>query len=182
MQLASLGHTVEIGALPLALTALNAGWPRIGQIGLAWLFDQHPHWRDGAAPRYVAMAEEGARQPGATLWQVLESAAQLRRDAARLFERIDLIAMPSAAAMPWPADETHPPTIAGQPVGPRGHAIFTGWVNAAGLPGLTLPVEPAGGLPIGLQLIGPYGSDAALLALGAAVERQSAQPWIGPPL
>ncbi len=179
-QLQALGHALAVGPLPLDLTALNAGWPRIGQAGLAWLFEQHPHWREGAAERYLAMADEGQRQPAPVLWQTLESAAQLRRDAAHLFETIDLIAMPSSAAMPWPADQSHPQTIDGQPVGPRGHAIFTGWVNAAGLPALNVPVEPARGLPIGLQLIGPYGSDAALLALGAAFEAQMARPWVWP--
>lgn len=178
--LAAMGHHVETGPLPLDLAALNAGWPRIGQIGLAWLFQQHPHWRDGAGPAYRAMADAGAALPATALWQTLETAAQLRRDAAHLFGHIDLIAMPSAAAMPWPAAMTHPDTIAGQPVGPRGHAIYTGWVNAAGLPGLSLPVTPAAGLPIGLQLIGPFGSDTALLALGEAVEAQTARPWHWP--
>ncbi|MCP5271422.1 MAG: amidase [Burkholderiaceae bacterium] len=170
MRLQALGHTVTTGPLPLDLAALNAGWPRIGQIGLSWLFEHHPHWREGAADKTLAMAEEGAKLPGHVLWQTLESATQLRRDAAHLFERVDLIAMPSSAAMPWPADQPFPPTIAGQPVGPRGHAIFTGWVNAAGLPALNVPVEPVEGLPVGLQLIGPFGADRALLALGQVLE------------
>jgi hypothetical protein len=54
------------------------------------------------------------------------------------------------------------------PVGPRGHAVYTGWVNAAGLPGLALPCEPSTeGWPIGM---GPYGADDLLLDLGAAYE------------
>ncbi len=189
-RLQAMGHQVTTGSLPLDLSALTAAWPQVGQIGLAWLFNRVPHWREGAGPRYRDMADQGAALPATTLWQVLETAAQLRRDAARLFERFDLIAMPSSAAMPWPADVTHPPTIAGQPVGPRGHAIFTGWVNAAGLPGLNVPVETADRLPaplpdrlpIGLQLITPYGSDAALLALGQAFEAQGNRPWCWPPL
>jgi aspartyl-tRNA(Asn)/glutamyl-tRNA(Gln) amidotransferase subunit A len=181
-RLSAMGHSVSVGPLPLDLAALNEGWPQIGQIGLAWLFARHPHWRDGASERYLAMAAEGSRRSAASLWQMLEMAAQLRRDVAHLFEHADLIVMPSAAAMPWAAEQTFPPTIAGLPVGPRGHAIFTGWVNAAGLPGLNLPVEPLGGLPIGLQLIGPFGSDVALLALGEAFEAQNPQPWRWPDL
>jgi mandelamide amidase len=43
----------------------------------------------------------------------------------------------------------------------------------AGIPGLTIPAGfgPATGLPVGLSLDGPRGSDARLLSLGMAIER-----------
>jgi mandelamide amidase len=43
----------------------------------------------------------------------------------------------------------------------------------AGIPGLTLPagLGPTTGLPVGLSLDGPRGSDTRLLALGLAIER-----------
>ncbi len=101
---------------------------------------------------------------------------QLRRDSAALFEQTDVVVMPWAAALPWPAREAYPPRIDGQDVGPRGHAIYTGWVNAAGLPALAVPTSPAAdGLPIGMQMVGPYGSDDMLLDLGEAYE--AAAPW-----
>lgn len=40
----------------------------------------------------------------------------------------------------------------------------------AGIPGITLPAGLAGGLPVGLGLDGPAGSDRGLLALAAAIE------------
>lgn len=42
----------------------------------------------------------------------------------------------------------------------------------AGLPGLTIPagLGPTTGLPVGLSLDGPRGSDARLLAIGMAIE------------
>jgi aspartyl-tRNA(Asn)/glutamyl-tRNA(Gln) amidotransferase subunit A len=93
-----------------------------------------------------------------------------------LFERIDVIVLPSAAALPWKAEDAFPARIDGREVGPRGHAVYTGWVNAAGLPGLALPCAPSReGLPIGMQLVGRYGADDMLLDLGAAFE--AAQPW-----
>lgn len=129
------------------------------------------------------MAAAGAALPAPTLWDMVEAAEQLRRDAARLFERFDLIVTPATAALPWPADEVYPATIDGQSVGPRGHAIFTGWVNAAGLPALALPTAPsAEGLPIGVQLIADHGSDASLLELGSAFEATAAHGWRWPPL
>ena len=113
---------------------------------------------------------------GKCLWQALEDIENLRRDCAATFNIYDVLITPAAAALPWPAREAFPPTIAGQPVGPRGHAVFTGWVNAAGLPALAVPAAPSSsGLPIGIQLIGAYGADVMLLELGEAYE--AVAPW-----
>jgi aspartyl-tRNA(Asn)/glutamyl-tRNA(Gln) amidotransferase subunit A len=171
-----LGHRVEHGALPLDVSFVLEAWPQIGQVGLAAMFDQHPDWEAQASAKYREAAEIGRRVPGPRVWQIMERVRRLRAESAALFERVDVIVMPAAAALPWPAAEPYPIVIDGQEVGPRGHAVYTGWVNAAGLPGLALPASPsAEGLPIGLQLIGPYGSDHMLLDLGAAYE--AVAPW-----
>ena len=92
------------------------------------------------------------------------------------FGRIDLIMTPAAAALPWPADQVYPETIDGKQVGPRGHAVYTGWVNACGHPAIALPCAPSReGLPIGFQLVGRFGADELLLALGQRYE--SSHPW-----
>lgn len=177
-RLAALGHRVEDGALGLDIGPLMQAWPEIGQVGLAAMFDQHPACEAQAGERYRAAAAAGRQVSGARVWQIMERVRALRRDSAAMFEQVDVIVMPAAAALPWPAAEAYPPVIDGQPVGPRGHAAYTGWVNAAGLPGLALPCEPSReGLPIGLQLIGGYGRDDLLLDLGAAFE--AALPWAG---
>jgi aspartyl-tRNA(Asn)/glutamyl-tRNA(Gln) amidotransferase subunit A len=173
---AALGHRVEDGPLPLDVSFLLEAWPQIGQIGLAAMFDQHPDWEAQASPKYREGADAGRRISAPRLWRIQAEVARLRREGAALFADADVLLLPAAAALPWPAAESHPPVIDGQQVGPRGHAVYTGWVNAAGLPGLALPAEPArDGLPIGVQLIGPYGADERLLDLGAAYE--SAAPW-----
>lgn len=182
-RLRDLGFEVETGELPLSIEALSRQWPLVGQIGLAAMFNATPAWRERASPKYREMAAQGDALGAATLWQLLDSVERLRRDCEHLFETFDLIAMPSAAALPWPAQEAFAPLIAGQAVGPRGHAVFTGWVNAAGLPAVSVPVAPsASGLPIGLQLIGPYGADDAVLNAAQAFE--SLSPWTDrrPPL
>jgi aspartyl-tRNA(Asn)/glutamyl-tRNA(Gln) amidotransferase subunit A len=176
-RLAALGgHAVEQGQLPLSLAFYGTAWPQIGQIGLARMFERHPDWAAKASPKYRDMAEQGRALPASRLWDIVEDVRQLRRDTVELFRRWDLVVLPSAAALPWKAQEAFPTRIDGREVGPRGHAVYTGWVNAAGLPGLALPCEPsAEGLPIGLQLVGPYGSDDALLEFGAQFE--AAYPW-----
>lgn len=162
---------LEQGTLPLDLDGINAAWPTIGQIGLAHLFAAHPSWGEDASPKYREMARQGNAASAAQLWQSLELVSRLRRDCAALFEQWDVIAMPCTAAQPWPAQEPYPPLINGVAVGPRGHAAFTGWVNAAGLPALSVPVAPdKNGLPIGLQLIAKPGAEALLLDLSAKFE------------
>ena len=49
--------------------------------------------------------------------------------------------------------------------------------NLAGFPALSLPAgtHPRTGLPIGVQLAGPPGSERLLLGVAAAIERQ--RPW-----
>ncbi len=55
-------------------------------------------------------------------------------------------------------------------------APFTGAWNAAGVPALTVPLaRSASGVPIGVQLVGPLGSEGRLLALARSLER--ALPW-----
>ncbi len=47
--------------------------------------------------------------------------------------------------------------------------------NLSGNPAISIPVEPVGGLPIGMQVIGRHHRDALLLDLALHVER--ARPW-----
>ena len=94
-----------------------------------------------------------------------------------LFESgYDLIMTPSNAAMPWPAAHSHPPQIAGRDAGSRGHAVFTAFANAAGVPAISVPCTSSrAGLPIGFQLVAPFGADALLCAVAAQFEQ--AHPW-----
>lgn len=158
------GHDVKTGALPYDLTALNAGWGTFGEVGLAAYFAKDPEVASVAAPKYRAMAERGAAVMAIDFHALLNTVFDLRTAAQRLWG-YDAILMPASAAHPWPAAESHPPVIDGQPVGPRGHAVYTGWVNAAGLPALAFPAQATQVLPIGLQLIGPMGGESWLMDL-----------------
>ena len=75
-----------------------------------------------------------------------------------------MLLCPSIAALAWPAEDAFPTEIDGQPVGPRGHAVFTGWMNVTGVPAINIPVamtSDRGG--IGMQLVAAVGQDTALL-------------------
>ncbi|MET7248364.1 amidase [Methylobacterium sp. EM32] len=171
--LAALGVAIEEGPLPFEIDGLNALWPEIGKIGLARLFEADPALAARASAPYRAMAEEGARAPATLLAAIIERVQALRNAANAAFADLDLIVTPSAAAMPWAADAVYPEVIDGQPVGPRGHAVYSGWVNAAALPALSLPVDPApDGMPVGLHLVAGFGRDDLLLDLAEALERR----------
>lgn len=56
---------------------------------------------------------------------------------------------------------------------PSTQADFTSLVNIAGLPALAVPVgTDASGLPVGVQLVGPAGSETRLIALARTLEPQ----------
>ncbi|TWO70941.1 amidase [Caenimonas sedimenti] len=176
--LAGAGHVVESGPLPLDLSGFDRAWPQVAQLGLARLFEARPAWGAGASAKYREMAAQGAALPAARPAEIDSHVQALRREAALLFERIDVIVTPATAALPWPVEDAYPARIGGEPAGPRDHAAFTWWANAAGLPAIALPCRPSrAGLPIGLQLVGAAGSDDLLLALAAQLEQL--QPWSG---
>ncbi|NDZ13789.1 amidase [Variovorax sp. WS11] len=181
-QLAALGHDVTTADRFEMAEAVNQRWPLLSQVGLAWLV-AHPQALSSMRPfdpasfgsTMQANAAAGRDASALALFDLLFEIERLRIELASLFERYDFLLTPAAAALPWPAGETHPPRIDGREVGPRGHAVFAGFVNAVGLPAIALPCGFAQGLPVGLQLVGREGEDDALLALARAFER--AHPW-----
>ena len=175
-RLRAFGHSVEDGSGFDLVDELNAAWPAIAQTGLAWLVRGSPERLAKLGPDIRAMAENGERLSATAYFDALHAAMTLRESLAVFFRAYDLVLTPTAAALPWPRDETHPRTIDGREVGPRGSAIFTGFVNAAGLPAITVPCRPStGGLPIGFQLVAAWGRDEDLIALARTYE--AAHPW-----
>lgn len=175
--LARAGHAVEARALPVDLQPLNEVWGQIAEIGLARYFAADPAVAAAAAPKYREMAGRGAALPATRLYEIMARVFALREATRELFG-YDAILMPASAANPWPAEDTHPARIDGQEVGPRGHAVYTGWVNAAGLPAIAFPAPGCTGIPIGMQLVGPMRSERALMDLADAV----AEPFCWPDL
>lgn len=175
-QLGRLRHDVEEGEAPFTAEELAALFTPVSQAGLAWLTAE----RGGmpASPALQAMVEAGRALRPEAVFAALDGITAFRRRMAVFFETWDLILTPSAAALPWPADQAAPTAIDGVAVGPRGHAVFTNFANLAALPGMALPCQPSeSGLPIGIQLVGPSGSDGLLCAMAAQWE--AAQPWAG---
>jgi aspartyl-tRNA(Asn)/glutamyl-tRNA(Gln) amidotransferase subunit A len=174
---AELGHIVEEGDAPFDLEPLNEAWAVIGQTGLAWLLQSFPKWHGKITPALEEMARNGEKRTGSEYVAALDAVRRLQKSLSIFFSDHDIILTPSAAALPWPATEPFPTQIAGERVGPRGHAIFTGFANMAGCPGISVPAAPsAKGLPIGIQMVAAPGQDGMLCALAGQYE--SFQPWV----
>jgi aspartyl-tRNA(Asn)/glutamyl-tRNA(Gln) amidotransferase subunit A len=181
--LSDLGHSVEEGNAPFDVDAVGQAWPVFSQVGLAWLIRSRADWRSKVTAAIEQMATSGLAISAADYYAAMETVKGLQSALSVFFERYDMIMTPAAAALPWPAAEAFPPTIAGQKVGPRGHAIFTAFANMAGCPGISIPADhSSSGLPIGFQLVAPQGKDGLLCAIAAQYE--SARPWMDrrPPL
>ena len=148
----------------------------VAQVGLARMRRAVPNMQHDASPQYLAMADQGDAVTAAKFLAGLDDIGTLRSEVSQAFANWDLIMTPACAAMPWAAEKPFPEEIDGKAVGPRGHAIYTGWVNACGHPAIALPSDPApNGLPIGFQLIGDLATEDLLLQTAAAYE----ESWPG---
>jgi amidase len=81
----------------------------------------------------------------------------------RALSGVELLALPTVPFFP--------PRLADAPG--LHYTVFTNPVNLAGFPALALPVPSRNHLPASLQLIGPPGSEALLLATAEMIERSA---------
>ena len=78
----------------------------------------------------------------------------------RIFHEVDILVTPTLTIFPPRLEEGDDLLV----------SRCTLPVNLAGVPALSLPVPTSGSLPASIQLIGPAGSEAQLLAAGALLE------------
>jgi aspartyl-tRNA(Asn)/glutamyl-tRNA(Gln) amidotransferase subunit A len=101
----------------------------------------------------------------------------LRQDFTRAFEKCDAVLTPTTPTPAFLSGEK-----VDDPLAMYLNDIFTVTANLAGVPGISVPCGlSSNGLPIGLQLMGPYWSEARLLRLAHAYQKAhpfSAQPSV----
>jgi len=99
----------------------------------------------------------------------------LRQDFTRAFEKCDAVLTPTTPTPAFLSGEK-----VDDPLAMYLNDIFTVTANLAGVPGISVPCGlSSNGLPIGLQLMGPYWSEASLLRLAHAY--QTAHPLTAQP-
>jgi len=101
--------------------------------------------------------------------------ALIRRDFDHAFRDVDAILSPTAPTAAFPLG-----AHIGDPLAMYLSDVYTLPASLAGIPALSVPVEPtASGLPIGLQILAPAWREDTLFTLASAVEA-SAPPRVPP--
>ena len=100
----------------------------------------------------------------------------LRRDFEAAFEVCDVIATPTSPEVAFRLGEK-----SADPLRMYMSDIYTVSANLAGIPGISLPCGRAGGMPVGLQLLGRALDEATLLRVADAYQRQTDHHQRRPP-
>ncbi len=167
--LEGLGHRVEPVDLDLS------GWDEaFGALVLAEEWRERGHMldycREELTDYEVASLIAGGKL---TVEQVAKARCrhgEYRLRIAALFERFDVLLIPTTASPAFPIGE-RPREIDGRRVGRIWGAFpFTSPFNVAGTPAAALPCGIVRGLPVSAQLVARFGEDAALLDLAQDLE------------
>ena len=173
--LAALGDVPVELELPFAELAAPAGAVRAGaELGVA-------------VPREVigeldpitrGLLQYGALQPARRLVRADRVRARLRRGLLDAFAACELLAWPTNPA-PAPPIEAPMLALPSGPALPDAPTVRQAMLaNLAGIPAVSVPVGfHSSGLPIGLQLLAPWGQESRLLDAAERIEQASERRW-----
>ncbi|MFF9549858.1 allophanate hydrolase [Methylobacterium fujisawaense] len=121
-------------------------------------------------PTTRAVIAAAGRYSAADAFAGLYSVAELRRHADAVWDRVDVLAVPT-----YPRPQTCA-AVAADPIGPNSElGTYTNFVNLLDWCALAVPGRPhADGFPSGITLLAPRGLDGLLTALGARLHAAAA--------
>jgi amidase len=144
----------------------------------AWLFQArlgallaaHP---DSFKSSLAENIRAGEHLTGADIARAYRQRTALSERMRVFFGSYDVLVMPTSQVPPFPADQEYPKEINGRPM-----ATYLDWMRSAylitvtGCPAISLPAgQSTDGLPVGVQLVAPFGADRRLLEVAAAFEQ-----------
>ncbi|CAL8478076.1 amidase [Caballeronia sp. S22] len=174
----TVGCTIETARIDFDLDRLWNAW--LDLRSLTFSGTNAPLYRDAAKrkllkPEAVWEIERGLKLSGEDVSRAIRDRAAWYQAINALFDNFDYLLMPSAQVFPFDAELDWPHAIAG-----REMDSYHRWMEAvvpatmASLPALSAPAGfGPGGLPAGLQIIGPTQGDLGVLQLGLAYDRAS---------
>ena len=114
----------------------------------------------------------GEHLTGADVARAYTQRTALSERMREFFTDHDLLVLPTAQVPPFPADQEYPREING-----REMPHYLDWMRACylitvtGCPAISVPFgRTADGLPVGVQLVAPFGQDRFLLEVAAGLE------------
>jgi amidase len=128
--------------------------------------------RNEIGPNVIANVEEGLGYSAADVARAGTLQTALYRRWQDFFREYDVLLSPAITISPRPWSELYPAEIDGKKTKSYFHWLALAYaVTLAGHPAISLPVGcDRAGMPFGLQIIGPRGGDAQVLAVAGALE------------
>jgi allophanate hydrolase len=131
---------------------------------------------EGIDPVVGSIVAGGGRHTAVEVFEASHTLARLRRAAEPIWEAVDALLLPTAPLHPRLAQVAAEPLEVNARLG-----RYTNFVNLMDLAGLALPADPrSDGLPFGVSLLAPAGSDERLLELGAEWTHESVPSFSHP--
>jgi amidase len=172
--LRSLGHTVIERDVKYPAVAFRHFLARYLK-GIQNDVDTMPH-PERLEKRTLGMRRFGSWWPDRRVAATRAGEAKLRDAIWSSLGGADVLMTPTVATLPPPVGKWQGKGAFATINGVAGHVPYTAIFNATGQPAAAVPSGfSSGGLPLSVQLVGPLGVDARLVALGAQIE--AAQPW-----
>jgi amidase len=143
----------------------------------AWLFQDsfaalladHP---EGFKQSLADNIRAGESLTGADVARAYAQRTALSERMRQFFTSYDVLVLPTSQVPPFPADQEYPAEVGGRPM-----ATYLDWMRSAyvitvtGCPAISLPAGATStGLPVGVQIVAPYGADRRLLEVAASFE------------
>jgi amidase len=141
------------------------------------LLREHP---DGFKQSLADNIRAGEPLTGADVARAYAQRTALSEQMRAFFAEHDVLVLPTSQVPPFPADQEFPTSINGRPM-----RTYLDWMRSAyfitvtGCPAISLPAGTTpDGLPVGIQVVAPFGADRRLLEIAAAFEaaQEGSQP------
>ncbi len=128
---------------------------------------------DDLGPNIHANYQEGLGYSAVDVSRAMQLQTAMYRRWQGFFATHDLVLSPAITTSPRDWNELYPATIDGTPTRTYFHWLSLAYyASLVGHPAISLPVgRDRNGMPFGLQIVGPRGGDALVLAAAAALER-----------